>query len=115
MAGMETIGKQVVFSGRVQGVGFRFTARRAASRYGLSGYVKNCPDGTVEAVFQGSPENIQACLQDLRHTFGRNIQSLKADRRPVNPRYHDFETAYGPGRATAAPQKHPLSCRTSAP
>lgn len=39
--------------GRVQGVFFRDTARREASRHGVSGWVRNTPEGTVEAVFEG--------------------------------------------------------------
>ncbi|MHC4288506.1 MAG: acylphosphatase, partial [Planctomycetota bacterium] len=45
---MNKIAKQIIFKGRVQGVGFRYTTQRAASRYELTGYVRNLPDGTVE-------------------------------------------------------------------
>jgi acylphosphatase len=52
----------VTISGRVQGVGFRYaTLERARSR-GLAGWVRNNPDGTVEAVFEGSPEAVGALL-----------------------------------------------------
>lgn len=42
------IALQVIYRGRVQGVGFRFTMRQIASGYEVTGWVKNLPDGTVE-------------------------------------------------------------------
>ncbi|HPC75279.1 MAG TPA: acylphosphatase [Synergistales bacterium] len=44
---------RVIITGTVQGVGFRWRARQAALSLGLSGWIKNRPDGGVEAVFQG--------------------------------------------------------------
>ncbi len=46
----------VIIRGRVQGVGYRFWTRGEAERLGLAGYVRNRPDGTVEAVFSGLAE-----------------------------------------------------------
>jgi acylphosphatase len=51
--------KRVIASGRVQGVFFRDTIRNAAEREGLSGWVRNNPDGTVEAVFEGDPAAVE--------------------------------------------------------
>jgi acylphosphatase len=45
--------RRVIVTGRVQGVGFRWYARRRASELGLSGWVRNLPDGRVELRFQG--------------------------------------------------------------
>lgn len=53
---MKTIRAHVVISGRVQGVFFREKTRQEALELGLAGWVRNNPDGTVEAVFEG-PEN----------------------------------------------------------
>lgn len=91
---METMAKQVRFIGRVQGVGFRYTTQRAASRYALTGYVKNCFDGSVEALLQGTGPNISACIKEIQKTFGGHIRELKANRQPVDPRYHDFRITY---------------------
>jgi acylphosphatase len=52
------IRNRVLVSGRVQGVYFRDTCRRLALRYGLSGWVRNLPDGRVEAVFEGSADAV---------------------------------------------------------
>lgn len=55
-----------VVSGRVQGVGYRYFARRAAVRLGLVGWVQNLPDGTVEAVVEGPGEALAAFAAELR-------------------------------------------------
>ena len=61
MAGSEgeTIRRRVVVHGEVQGVFFRDTARREASRHGVSGWVRNTQEGTVEAVFEGEPGAVE--------------------------------------------------------
>jgi acylphosphatase len=53
---------RVLISGRVQGVGFRFAARQEAQQQGLSGWVRNRADGSVEAVVEGEGAGVQACL-----------------------------------------------------
>lgn len=50
--------KHYKISGRVQGVGFRASTRQAAIRLGLTGWVHNCSDGSVEAVACGNPESL---------------------------------------------------------
>ncbi|MHC4721051.1 MAG: acylphosphatase [Planctomycetota bacterium] len=55
---MDSTAKHIVFTGRVQGVGFRFTALDIANRYNLTGQVRNLRDGTVEMVAQGSSDDI---------------------------------------------------------
>jgi acylphosphatase len=54
--------KRVVVSGRVQGVFFRDTVRNIAEREGLGGWVRNNPDGTLEAVFEGSAPAIERAV-----------------------------------------------------
>lgn len=91
---MEQTAKQVVFKGSVQGVGFRYTTHRIAGRYNLSGYVRNMPNGTVEAVFQGTAANIQAGLEEIKDKFGGYIRETKVTDKPVSPHYTDFKIAY---------------------
>ena len=52
--------------GFVQGVGFRFALERAARSRGVSGWVRNRPDGTVEAVFEGAEEDVEALVAFCR-------------------------------------------------
>lgn len=54
------------FEGRVQGVGFRATTRSIASRSGVTGWVRNEPDGSVQLEVQGPPQNVQGFLATLR-------------------------------------------------
>ena len=51
--------RRVVVHGLVQGVFFRDTVRRHAQSRGVAGWVRNNPDGTVEAVFEGEPEAVE--------------------------------------------------------
>jgi acylphosphatase len=50
-------------SGIVQGVGYRYSCYRAAGMHDLAGWVRNLPDGRVEAVFQGPKEAVEAIIQ----------------------------------------------------
>ena len=52
-----------IISGRVQGVFFRMETKQAAERCGVFGWVRNLPDGTVEAVFEGERQNVEAVLR----------------------------------------------------
>ena len=59
------VARKFLIRGDVQGVGYRFFAQRAAARHQVSGYVRNSPDGTVEAVAEGSPTNVEEFKKDL--------------------------------------------------
>jgi acylphosphatase len=58
--------KRVIVSGRVQGVFFRDTTRRRAESAGVSGWVRNTPDGSVEAVFEGDEYAVQELVDFCR-------------------------------------------------
>jgi acylphosphatase len=58
--------RRVVVHGFVQGVGFRFAVERAARSRGVAGWVRNELDGTVEAVFEGEPEDVEALVAFCR-------------------------------------------------
>lgn len=58
-------GRKFLISGEVQGVGYRFFAQRAAARHQVAGYVRNLPDGRVEALAEGALENVEAFKHDL--------------------------------------------------
>lgn len=63
---METVTRRVIVSGRVQGVWFRGWTQGEAIRRGLTGWVRNRPDGTVEALLHGAPaavEDMQAAMR----------------------------------------------------
>jgi len=57
---------RVGVEGRVQGVGYRYWAEEVAGELGLSGWVRNRRDGSVEALFSGAPENVAEMLERCR-------------------------------------------------
>ena len=61
------VARRFVISGRVQGVGFRWFAESAAAREGLHGWVRNLPDGRVEAQAEGDAEALDRFERALRH------------------------------------------------
>jgi acylphosphatase len=62
----EPVARRVVVHGSVQGVFFRDTMRRKAQSRGVSGWVRNNPDGTVEALFEGDPEAVESMVAFAR-------------------------------------------------
>ena len=57
------IRNRVLISGRVQGVFFRGTCQEVAKEHGVNGWVRNLPDGRVEAVFEGAAEDVRRLLE----------------------------------------------------
>jgi acylphosphatase len=60
------VAKRVVVHGSVQGVFFRDTTRRKAESRGVAGWVRNCADGSVEAVFEGDADAVDAMVAFAR-------------------------------------------------
>ena len=79
----ETRSVQVRIAGRVQGVSFRVWTERRANALGLSGWVRNLPDGDVEAVFSGPAEAVDAMLAACRE--GRGSREWKRWRSSARP------------------------------
>jgi acylphosphatase len=69
---------EVAYSGYVQGVGFRFTARSIAAGYAVTGYVKNLSDGRVEVVAEGERAEVEAFLGELASVMGQHIDKAEA-------------------------------------
>jgi len=83
------------FEGRVQGVGFRVTARHVASSFtGLSGWVRNEADGSVMMVVEGEGADIQECLDELRQRMGRNIVRERVEWDDAAGGFEGFEIRY---------------------
>ena len=67
-----TIRRRVVAEGRVQGVFFRDSVRRAASTRGVAGWARNREDGTVEAVFEGESDAVESMIEVVRGSPGHS-------------------------------------------
>jgi acylphosphatase len=82
--------RQVHFSGRVQGVGFRFATRAIAERFDLSGYVQNLPDGRVLLVVEGAADELDAFLAAVEEQMAGYIQERQATVRPRSGQFTGF-------------------------
>lgn len=71
--------RRITFSGQVQGVGFRATARHIAESYGLTGWVRNEPNGGVTLEVQGQTPDIELFLIDLRERMSGFIHDERTD------------------------------------
>ena len=70
---------RVLYEGYVQGVGFRWTTKRIAHGYDVSGWVRNLPDGRVELQVSGEDEEVEAFLRAIREsTLGGHIAAERA-------------------------------------
>ena len=78
------IARRVIFEGRVQGVGFRYTTKDLAKGFEVCGTVKNLPDGTVELEVMGESEEVEAFLKEIaeesplsHHIKGMHVKNIQ--------------------------------------
>ncbi|MBN2584062.1 MAG: acylphosphatase [Planctomycetes bacterium] len=71
------IRRQVIYRGTVQGVGFRWTTLRVASQFAVTGYVRNCPDGTVELLAEGAAAEVEAFCDAVRERMAGYIRDAR--------------------------------------
>jgi acylphosphatase len=88
------VARRIIFVGRVQGVGFRFTAHRMANRHQLTGFVRNLPGGTVEMLAQGPAEEIDDCIQAIKEYFAGYVRETRIEEIPSNPQHTDFRITF---------------------
>lgn len=77
-----------LFSGEVQGVGFRRHTERFATELGLTGWVRNLPDGRVEMIAQGAADDLRRLLEKLENRF--NILQAECERQPESHLFESF-------------------------
>ena len=82
----ERITRRLVIRGRVQGVFYRESMRQEAARLGISGWVRNTRDGTVEAVVQGSGDAVEAITRWAR----RGPEDARVEGVDASPAEGDF-------------------------
>lgn len=91
---MEEIAYHLLFKGRVQGVGFRFTAHRLAQQYRINGWVRNNPDGTVEAHAQGQRIRLGEFLGELKVVFKNYIIEYEINEEPASTEFVGFRIRF---------------------
>jgi acylphosphatase len=84
----------VYFTGQVQGVGFRYTARHTASRYAVAGYVRNLPDGRVEVVAEGDAAEIDRFVGELQRNMSSYVRHCDVHRMPASGDFDGFEIRF---------------------
>jgi acylphosphatase len=81
-----TICEIVRYSGRVQGVGFRYIAQQLAAGFAVAGFVRNCPDGDVELVAEGEEDEVERFLAAVAERMADNIARKIVRRAPLEGR-----------------------------
>ena len=81
---MPTERRRVWYDGRVQGVGFRYTALSLAGGFPIAGYVRNLPDGRVELLVEGDAAAVASFLDALDREMGHHIQDVQAQALPID-------------------------------
>lgn len=73
----EHVTRRILFSGRVQGVGFRWTTNRIASKFSVTGFVRNLANGQVELIVQGQTAVVADFLQEIQSAMSGNIDNVQ--------------------------------------
>jgi acylphosphatase len=81
----------VIYTGHVQGVGFRYTTHSIARNHEVTGYVRNLPDGRVELVVEGDRRETDAFLEAIRDRLGNHIRDERRDTGPATGEFTTFE------------------------
>ncbi|MCD6408691.1 acylphosphatase [bacterium] len=82
-------------SGIVQGVGFRWYTERIALSCGITGWVKNLPDGRVEIVAEGEEENLKRFVDDLKKGYlGKNIREIEKIEEEYKGEFNSFTITF---------------------
>ena len=83
---------QVFYSGRVQGVGFRYSVREVACGYEVTGFVRNLPDGRVELVAEAEEDETKAFLEGIRDSqLGSHIHGEDVNWSSATGEFNRFE------------------------
>jgi acylphosphatase len=83
-----------VFSGNVQGVGFRFTAERLASREGVTGFVRNLPDGRVEIVCEAARDQLESFINGIKEEMYGYISDSQVEWENRRGEFSSFEIRF---------------------
>jgi acylphosphatase len=83
--------RDLLYSGRVQGVGFRYTTSEIAERFQVSGYVQNLPDGCVRLVAEGEAGELQRFLDAVGEELERYIANVQNRSSQATGEFADFQ------------------------
>jgi len=86
-----SVRRQAVFTGHVQGVGFRFIVRHIAERFSVTGYVRNLSDGSVEVVLEGEKLSTQEMLDQVTDRMSPYIDHAEQTQVEPTGEFRSFE------------------------
>jgi acylphosphatase len=87
--------KRVIYEGRVQGIGFRFSVKEIARGYEVAGWVRNLPDGRVHLEAQGEDSEVEAFLQGIEDShLGAHIRRKLITRIDLVPGLKGFQIKF---------------------
>ena len=78
------------FFGNVQGVGFRYTACAVAKHFDITGYVRNCSNGSVELIVEGTGREIRLFLDSLRAKMSGHIEKEEITESLATAEFYEF-------------------------
>lgn len=84
-----------LFSGHVQGVGFRYAAQAIAKHHPVTGYVRNLPDGRVELVMEGDAAEMEKVVSRLKDQMEGHISRVTESESPATGEFRDFSIRHG--------------------
>ena len=84
----------VYFSGRVQGVGFRYATYHRARNFNVAGYVRNLPDGRVLLVAEGPPDHVARIVDDIKTQMKPYITDAVVEKGGATGEFSSFDIAY---------------------
>jgi acylphosphatase len=87
------VAKHVVYRGRVQGVGFRYTASEAAQQFAVTGYIRNLPSGEVELTAEGEESVVDTFLDQVASRMADYITDVHMKPVPLTG-YREFRIRY---------------------
>ncbi len=90
----DRIRRTVHFSGRVQGVGFRYTTQAAASSFDVAGFVRNLRDGRVELVVEGSRAEVDRLQAAVERAMGGCIEQAHVKDAPPTGEFTSFQITF---------------------
>lgn len=83
--------REVLFAGRVQGVGFRYTTRNIAGRFAVTGYVQNLPDGRVRLIAEGAPDEVERFVDAVSAEMAQYIRGVQQSSADATGEFAAFE------------------------
>jgi len=91
---MDTRRFRIIYSGRVQGVGFRYTCLGVAHRFQVAGFVKNLSNGNVELIAEGEEGTLERFLAALEEKMTGYISDRRISREEPTNEFSDFGVRY---------------------